>query len=201
MGDRFIAAEAAAGCLSDAIYDVDKYDADSLRDSVFDDHIASAVESACVYYHACAEIISRYEHDYGRDAEDLADGAGPIYKASQWQEAQVAYAAAICDAAIRAEAETLLSEVAERADSLAALANENGASGIDASDLRVTLNCPHGRAPHERETADGAHIWQPGELEGCRAVAIDAGPFWLSYTWTPEAPADDASADAPESGR
>ena len=48
----------------------------------------------------------------------------------------------------------------------------------------VNVDCPHGWAVHESETAEGVHYWAPANLEGCHAVAVktDSG-LWLSYTW------------------
>jgi len=64
----------------------------------------------------------------------------------------------------------------------------------DPADPRVTSDCPHGWAAHDREDEAGTHFWTEGNLEGCRAVAVKVAGIWLSYTWTPE-PAEEEGAE------
>jgi hypothetical protein len=181
-------ARSAAG---DAIYGMDKLDIEEFREKLRD-QCASAAESACTYSGDCADILSRYENEReAADAEEYASGAE--WKAADWREARDAWAFAVAYAVLSAKAEEIGKEVEEAADNLSEAASNFGAD--DMGEPRVSLSCPHGWAVHRREDEAGVHFWYPAELEGCRAVAVDAGPFWLSYTWTPE-PANNEEEEA-----
>jgi hypothetical protein len=57
--------------------------------------------------------------------------------------------------------------------------------GADDPVIEVSMSCVHGWAPHDRELADGTMIWEPGQLEGCRAISREVSGLWLTCTWTP----------------
>lgn len=184
--------DSARNCLSDVIYDVETLDLDKLREDA-QEAAWSAADNACIYYSHCLDIIRDYESDSRADPECLDDSK--TYKASEWQEAVQAYAFAIAYSVIQAEVSELLGKVEESAESLVDVVNELlSDDSIDASDLRVSLSCPHGWASHDLENEDGVHLWTSRQLDGCNAVAVDAGPFWLSYTWTPES--DESQEDS-----
>lgn len=171
---------AAADCISDAIYDMKTLDLDALRDGA-EDMANSAADSTCIYNSDCLEIISRYERD-APDAEDMTGGA--TYKAADWQQAMCAYAYAIAYTVISRNVHDLLEEIEQAADDLRDAAEAHGLE--DPADPRISSDCPHGWAVHDREDAAGTHFWTEGNLEGCRAVACKVAGIWLSYTWTPE---------------
>lgn len=175
----------AQSCIAEALYNVTTYDSRTLRESVMDDYVPQDAENACIYTSDCEEIIRRYEREFGSEAEDICD-SGKTYKASEFAEAMVSYANAVAYTAMQSYASTALNELYEAADEIADLA------GVSADDLTIGASCPHGWAVHAREDAQGTHFWEPGQLEGCKAIARKVGDVWLSYTWTPEAPEADA---------
>ena len=176
-------------CVGEAIYGMDKLDLDRLRDDV-SDRIYTDAENACIYTHDCLDIIRDYEREFDSDADD----GGKEFKPSEWQDAMTAYAYGIATAAIRHYADEALAAIEEKADTLIDEIPACFGAGID--DLRVSLQCPHGWAAHDREDADGIHFWTSGQLDGCNAVAVDAGALWLSYTWNPAEEAADSSDDS-----
>ena len=143
--------ERAMSCISDALYGVTIYDAEALRESVMDDHVATDAENTCIYTHNCREIIARYEHEFGTDASDICDG-GPTYKPSEWEAAMVAYANAIAAyTALQSFVSTALDEIEAAAVELVEQIGET----ID--HLNIDDECPHGWAAHAREDANGTH--------------------------------------------
>ncbi len=171
---------AAADCINDAIYGTGTLDLDALRDGV-EGLIISAADSACIYNSDCLEIISRYERD-APNAEDMTGGV--TYKAEEWQQAMCAYAYAVAYTVISQDVNNLIDDIERAADDLRDTAEEHGLK--DPADPRVSNDCPHGWAAHDREDEAGTHFWTEGNLEGCRAVAVKVAGIWLSYTWTPE---------------
>lgn len=174
----------AAGAVQDAIYDMRELDIKRLREAVRD-HAYDGAESACTYYADCMDIISRYEGEpEAADAADLClDGR---YTAAQWQEAMVAYAAALASCVVSSRAERLVDAIEKARGTIFDAATMHGApeDGCE-KEPRIGRGCPHGWAVHDREDADGVHYWSEPELEGCRAVAVRASGVWLSHTWTP----------------
>lgn len=171
---------AAADCISDAIYGMETLDLQELRDNA-EEQASSAADSACIYTSACLDIISDYERE--------ADGAqemtsGQTYEAADWQQAMTAYAYAVAYTVISRNVHSLLEEIEEAADDLRDAAEAHGLE--DPADPRISSDCPHGWAAHDREDAAGTHFWTEGNLEGCRAVARKVADIWLSYTWTPK---------------
>src|SRR5690242_15335030 len=105
----------ARACIENAIYGVTEYDHDALAEAARE-NVTDEVDTACIYTHDCQDIINRYESEYGRDAEDLS--GGKEFKAEDWRDAMVAYAANIAYVGIGAEVERLLTEIEEKAEAL-----------------------------------------------------------------------------------
>lgn len=171
---------AARDCINEAIYGMTELDLQELRDNA-EEQASSAADSACTYTSACLDIISDYERE-ADGAEDMTGGA--TYEAADWQQAMTAYACAIAYTVISQNVHSLLEEIEEAADGLRNAAEAHGLE--DPADPRVTMDCPHGWAVHDREDEAGTCYWTQGNLEGCRAVARKVAGIWLSYTWTPE---------------
>lgn len=171
---------AAADCIADAVYGMETLDMEALRDGA-EDMASSAADNACIYYSNCMDIINRYERD-APDAEDMT--GGDTYKAADWQQAMCAYAYAVAYTVISRNVHGLLEEIEQAADGIYTAAEAHGYTGT--ADPRVSSDCPHGWAAHDREDAEGTCFWTEGNLEGCRAVARKVAGIWLSYTWTPE---------------
>jgi hypothetical protein len=171
---------AALDCIADAIHGMGTLDLDALRDGA-GDMASSAADDACIYYSDCLEIINRYERD-APDAEDMTGGT--TYKAEDWMQAMCAYAYAVAYAVISQNVHGLLDEIERAAADLRDTAEGYGLE--DPADPRVSSDCPHGWAAHDREDEEGTCFWSEGNLEGCRAVAVKVAGIWLSYTWTPE---------------
>jgi len=169
----------ADSIMGDAIYGMETLDIDTLR-ATAQDLAFSAADSATTHTSDCYAIINRYETEAGNDVDDLCGGA--TYSAPDWRDAMTAYAFAIARVIIDRQVGEALQEIDTAADLLADAAAEYGAPDID--EPRISLDCPHGWAPHEKED-NGMLYWTESDLEGCRAVAIQAGGIWLSYTWTP----------------
>ncbi len=171
---------AAANCIADAIYGMETLDLDALRDNA-EEQASYAADSVCTYTSACLDIISDYERE-ADGAEDMT--GGDTYKAADWQKAMCAYAYAIAYTVISRNVHDLLEEIEQAADDLRDAAESHGLE--DPADPRISADCPHGWAAHDREDAAGTCFWTQGKLEGCRAVARKVAGIWLSYTWTPE---------------
>ena len=172
--------DTALDCIADAIYGMTELDLRALRDGA-EDMASSAAENACIYYSNCMDIISEYERE-ADGAEDMT--SGQTYEAADWQQAMCAYAYAVAYTVIAQNVHNLLEEIEEAADDLRDAAEAHGLE--DPTDPRISSDCPHGWAVHDREDAAGTCFWTEGNLEGCRAVARKVAGIWLSYTWTPE---------------
>jgi len=172
-------ADIAKSLVADCI-DGDTLDLAKLREDI-SERSFDAAESACIYTHACADIIAHYEGDPRADTDSADDGA--TYKPSQYREAMQQYAFFIARSIIEAEAFALVDELEEAqehlVDALAPLVD------ADESDYRLSRDCPHGWAAHNREDEAGACYWVSHQLDGCNAVAVPAAGVWLSYTWEP----------------
>ena len=181
-------------CVREAAYDMDKLDLETLRERAQEGANESA-DNACIYTHHCYEIIASYENDdRAKYAEDLS--GGETFAAEDWQKAMTAWAYNIAITVIESDTQTALIELEEAADELIKVLDERDhllpedGAWIGPEDLRLSRECPHGWAPHDKEDAAGVHYWLPGELEGCHAVAIQSNGLWLSYTWTAKAAAE-----------
>ena len=171
---------AARDCISDAIYGMTELDLQELRDNA-EEQASSAADIACIYTHACLDIIGDYERE-APDAEDMT--GGDTYKAADWQQAMCAYAYAVAYTVISQNVRSLIDDIEQAADDLRDAAEAHGLE--DPADPRISSDCPHGWAAHDREDAEGTCFWTEGNLEGCRAVVRKVAGIWLSYTWTPE---------------
>jgi len=174
---RDIAENVVADCLPmDGTLDVD-----TLEDDI-GEHVDSATDSACIYYHDCADIISHYETDPAADT-DSADDMGQTFKPSEYQQAMVAYAYWIARSVIDANAREIVGEIREAVDELE---SELAALNVDVvGGYRISRDCPHGWAAHDRENGNGACLWVSRQLDGCNAVAVPVAGMWVSYTWEP----------------
>lgn len=171
---------AARDCISDAIYGMSTLDMEALRDGA-EDQTSSAADNACTYTSACLDIISDYERE-ADGAEDMT--SGQTYEAADWQQAMCAYAYAVAYTVISQNVHSLIDDIEQAADDLRDAAEAHGLE--DPADPRISSDCPHGWAAHDREDAEGTCFWTESKLEGCRAVARKVAGIWLSYTWTPE---------------
>jgi len=179
-------ADIAKSLVADCI-DGDTLDLDKLREDI-SERSFDAAESACIYTHACADIIAHYEGNPRADT-DGADDCG-TFKPSQYREAMQCYAHFIARSIIEAEAFELLDELDEAqehlVDALAPLVGDcTSAREAHESAFRLSRDCPHGWAAHNREDDAGACYWLSHQLDGCNAVAVPAAGVWLSYTWEP----------------
>lgn len=155
----------------------ERLDMDQLRDEV-NECSFDAADNACIYYHHCEEIIARYESDPRADT-DSADDVGAIYKPSEYTKAMCDYAFGIARSIIEAEAGELIDELEEAAEHLTDVL-EFPAHGFP---FRLSADCPHGWAAHDREDDHGTCFWVSKQLDGCNAIAVPAAGVWLSYTW------------------
>jgi hypothetical protein len=174
--------QTALSAAGEAIWGMEAFDFEEFRDKLRSG-CAQAAEDVCTYGGDCAVIISRYENE--PEAADAAEHASEAqFSAEQWGEAREAWARAVAYCVLSAKAEEIAERVSELAEHLSEAAEGFGADLGELGEPRVSLSCIHGWAVHAREDSEGVHFWYPAELEGCRAVAMDVGPFWLSYTWT-----------------
>jgi hypothetical protein len=158
----------------------DRLDVNQLLDDMCEE-VDAAADNVCVYYSCCEEIISRYESDPRADT-DSCDDMDTMFKPSEYQKAMQAYAFWIARSIIEAEACELVSELEEARDHLA-LALATVGPTPPSSDFRLSADCPHGWAAHDREDDHGACFWVSRQLDDCNAVAVPAAGVWLSYTW------------------
>lgn len=139
------------------------------------DEVFAAAEQATIYHHECRDIIDRYEDECDDDVP-----SSKTYTASEWREALEHYAFHIARHIIGAEVERLVEEIKTARDLLADVLPDE----LVSNEPTVTDTCPYGWAPHEREDHNNILYWLPDELEGNHAVAIKAGPVWLSHSWS-----------------
>ena len=175
--------QTAENVISDAVYGMTTLDLDALRESA-DEQTHSAAESVTIYLIDCRDIISRYESEADDSTVDDLTG-GKTYTAGEWREAMHAYAFGVAYSVLSQEVNGLLHAIDVVAEDLATAATEHGCP--DTLEPRISTDCPHGWAAHDREDEAGVHFWTEGNLEGCRAVATRVAGIWLSYTWTPGA--------------
>lgn len=131
------------------------------------------------------DILSDYEKDYYRDAEDILGDRE--YKATDWAEAKRAYVGAVAYCAYSSIFESAKSELTEAIEEFNDDAqNQMTADGIeDEPEISISRTCPHGWAAHNREDSDGTMYWESRQLDGCNGVSRKVGEMWLSCTWTP----------------
>jgi len=157
---------------------------DELQEAA-NDEVAQEAENACTYYADCEEIIRRYESEHGSEAEELSDGGGAEFKASEFQKAMVQYATAVADCAIRAMVQQEIESLKEAYTNLCeSFMDDEYFEDHDPIPVTVGTSCLYGWEAHDSETAEGVMIWHrlEGELE---ARAIQCNGLWLSVCWTP----------------
>lgn len=126
------------------------------------------------------DTINSLESDYWREAEDYI--YTKTYGASQWFEAQEAWANALELAAFSSLFEdgrqVLRDEIFDFDDYITGTLQAP-------EDVKITITreCRFGWAPHDRETEEGIHIWE--RLEGeFKATAVEALPgLWINAVW------------------
>jgi hypothetical protein len=170
----------AKDVVADCLPQDGKLDVDQIEDDI-SEYVDSATDSVCTYYSQCDEIIRRYESDPSADTES-ADDMGQTFKPSEYQEAMVAYAYWIAHGVIDSNAREIIGEIREATEELE---SELAAFDIDASEYRISRDCPHGWAAHDRENGNGVCYWISGQLDGCNSLAVPVAGMWISYTWTP----------------
>ena len=159
----------------------DRLDVNELLDDICEASYEVA-DNACIYYHWCEEIISRYESDPRADTDSCDDDCA-IFKPSEYQKAMQAYAFYIAKSIIEAEACELVKELEDARDHLAFTLVNRAPDEDYVSKFRLSADCPHGWAAHDREDDWGACFWVSRQLDGCNAIAVPAAGVWLSYTW------------------
>jgi hypothetical protein len=157
-------------------------DLGAIREAI-NDRAHEAADSACIYYHHCEEIIRDYETDPRADTE-TADEMGQTFKPSEYQNAMQAYAFWIARSIIEAEAGGVIDEIEEAIDHLEAC--DKLPPDVDRDSFVLTADCPHGWAAHDYEDDIGTCFWMSRQVDGCNAIAVPAGPVWVSYTWEPK---------------
>lgn len=182
MSDRINLESRAVDMIGEIIaYDMKTLDLDALRDGISDAAHQEA-DNACIYTHHCLQILDDYERHSAAPNESEMGGE---FRSDQWREAATAWAYEVACSVLCAEASEAIDTIEERADELCdALIAILPGGFTDASDLTVTRDCPHGWAAHDKE-AGAVLYWISKQLDGLNALAIDAGPFWLSFTWNP----------------
>jgi len=140
-------------------------------------------DSYCPYYSQQDDVISRYEEEFGSDAEDICDG-GQTYKASEYQQAATAYAYAIAYCGFGSYFQAAKDELIEGLEEFETDAErELHTDALDIDDVvkvQITGQCPHGWAAHDRELEDGTMIWESGQLDGCNGMAREVCGVWIS---------------------
>ena len=129
------------------------------------------------------DILSDYESDHWQDAKDMLGDA--TYTADDWSAAKRAYVAAVAYCAHSSLFETAKSELTEALQEFSDEAQTLMDADADEPVIEITMSCVHGWAPHDREDSDGTMYWEPGQLEGCKAICRKVGELWLTCTWTP----------------
>jgi hypothetical protein len=81
-----------------------------------------------------------------------------------------AYAYSVASAYLYQQTAELLSKIEDAADNLEAALPAD----VEIDAPKVSTDCPHGWAVHDREDDNGIHYWSPGHLEGCSAIAVQA---------------------------
>ena len=184
MRDRINLEERAADMFDRICYDMKTLDLDAMRDAI--NQVApEEADNACIYTHHCLQILDDYESERCVPSESELGGN---FRSDQWREAATAWAYEVARAVLESKAAEIVDEIEEAADELAdAISTETDdeqAPSVD--ELTITSDCPHGWAAHDREDGAGTCYWVSRQLDGCNALAVKAGPVWLSWTWTPE---------------
>jgi hypothetical protein len=138
-------------------------------------------DSFAPYTHQEDDVISDLEKEYWRDAEDIC--GDKTYKATEWEEARRAYAAALAYTAYSSIWEQNKQDLIEAIEQFESDAIDSGCSEPDIS---LSLSCTHGWAAHDREDSDGTMYFESGQLDGCNGLARQAEGVWMSVCFVPE---------------
>jgi hypothetical protein len=142
-------------------------------------------DSFAPYTHQETDIISELEKEYWRDAEDIC--GEKTYKATEWEEARRAYAAALAYTAYSSVWEQSKQELIEAIEQFESDAQD---AGCDDPNISLALSCVHGWAAHDREDSDGTMYFESGQLDGCNGLARQFNGVWMSVCFTPESKTD-----------
>jgi hypothetical protein len=137
-------------------------------------------DSFAPYSHQEDDVISELEKDYWRDAEDIV--GDKTYKATEWEEARRAYAAALAYTAYSSLREQTKQELIEAIEQFESDAQD---SGCGEPEISLSLSCLHGWASHDREDEDGTMYFVSGQLDGCNGLARESAGVWLSVCFVP----------------
>jgi hypothetical protein len=139
-------------------------------------------ESYCPYYAQQVACINDYESDFGDDAEDIC--GDQTFKATEWQQAQTAYAYAIAYCAFSshfADAKKELIEVLESFEDLA----QSTLKTSEEIMVQLSMSCSLGWAAHNRELEDGTMVFESGQLDGCNGIELEVSGVWVSCVVNP----------------
>jgi hypothetical protein len=141
-------------------------------------------DSYCPYYSQQEEVIRELESDFWRDAEDICD-SGQTYKASEFQQAQTAYAYALAYTAFNHYFSMAKQEVI---DAISEFVDDTQSELETQQDIRIQFSssCTHGWAAHNRELEDGTMIFESGQLDGCNGLARQVAGVWMSCCIDPQ---------------
>ena len=148
-------------------------------------------DSFAPYTHQEDDVISDLEKKYWQDAEDICEDK--TYKATEWEEARRAYAAALAYSAYSSIWEQTKHELIEAIEEFESDAQD---FGCDDPAISLSLSCPHGWAAHNREDADGTMYFESRQLDGCNGLAREVSGVWLSVCFTPNAETPEAESEA-----
>lgn len=196
--------DAVPNILNDSLAYNGTFDPDTWRETASD--LAWQEAETRVTYTADEEkVISEYEtHELAPDIDDIDELAGTQFKASEWRQAQSAYAQAIAYHVLVNLLAEAVDDMEKGAEALLDCATDLGApEDTDITDLDVaSYSCPHGWAVHDLEDSDADMgtfmVWTSKQLDGLNGVScqpVEDGP-WLSLTWDPSK--KEAKADATE---
>lgn len=141
-------------------------------------------DSVCPYYTQQSQVIDDYEREFGSEAEDVCD-SGMTYKASEWQQAQTAYAYAVAYAAYSHYFETAKQELIDALEEFESDAQRE-LDTEETIDVQLSTSCSHGWAAHDRELSDGTMIFESRQLDGCNGMESNINGIWISCCFEPK---------------
>lgn len=182
----------------DALAELVSYECKGFMDS---DDVISTIEglesdfngdSYCPYYSQQGEVISRYEREFGQDAEDIC--GDQEYKAADWQQAQTAYAYAIAYTGFNHYFETAKTELVEAVEEF--VSDMQTELDTDCDRIELSMTCTLGWAAHDRELSDGTMIFESGQLDGCNGIARQVNGTWISSVIDPTPKSEETTEEA-----
>jgi hypothetical protein len=143
-------------------------------------------DSYAPYTHQEDDVILDLERDYWRDAEDFL--SDKTYKATEWEDARRAYAAALAYTAYSSLWEQTKQELIEEIEQFETDAQD---FGCDDPIITLSMSLLHGWAAHNREDSDGTMYFESRQLDGCNGLAKKTSSgVWLSVCFAPKADAE-----------